>query len=233
MHLMQINHLHNWDITYKEAVKIQENLKEELILDDRKFPGKLRNVAGADISYSKHDDMFFSAVVVLSYPAMEFIEEVSFAEKAPFPYIPGLLSFREGPALLKSFEKLRLAPDCVIFDGQGIAHPRGIGLASHMGLFLDIPTIGCAKKRLVGVHDEVGPEAGDFANLSIDGRVVGAALRTRKKVKPVFISPGHKISLRKAIQIALSCCRGYRLTEPVRRAHLAVNRLRIKAAISC
>ena len=230
---MQINHLHNWDTTYKQAVSIQEDLKEKLVLDDRAFPGKIRTVAGADISYSKHDDLFFSAVVVLSYPALEIIEEVSFAKRSPFPYIPGLLSFREGPALLKAFEKLRSVPDCVIFDGQGIAHPRGIGLASHMGLFLDIPTIGCAKKKLIGLHDEVGPEVGDFADIILDGRVVGAALRTKKKVKPVFVSPGHKISLRKAVEVALSCSRGYRLTEPVRRAHLAVNRIRLTAATSC
>lgn len=230
---MQIKYLHPWDITYKNAVNIQAELKEELIIHDKYFPKEIRTVAGADISYSKQDDMFFSAVVLLAYPTMDIIEEVSVAERAPFPYIPGLLTFREGPALLKAFEKLTSVPDCVIFDGQGTAHPRGIGLASHMGLFLDIPTIGCAKKRLVGVHGKVGPDVGDFADLKLDGRIVGAVVRTREKVKPLFISPGHKIGLRKAIQVALTCCMGYRLTEPVRRAHLAVNRIRSKAATSC
>ncbi len=230
---MLIKYLHPWDITYNKAVNIQTELKRKLILHDKYFPREIRTVAGADISYSKKDDMFFSAVILLAYPSMEIIEEVSFTERAPFPYIPGLLSFREGPALLKAFRKLRGVPDCVIFDGQGTAHPRGMGLASHMGLFLDIPTIGCAKKRLIGVHGEVGPEAGNFEDLKLDGRTIGAVVRTKKKVKPLFVSPGHKIGLRRAVQVALSCCRGYRLTEPVRMAHLAVNRIRSKAATSC
>ncbi len=230
---MKIKYLHHWNITYKEAVNIQQELKGKLILDDKEFPARISTIAGADISYSKQDDMFFAAVILLAYPTMDVIEEICLVEKAPFPYIPGLLSFREGPALSKAFEKLKSVPDCVIFDGQGIAHPRGIGLASHMGLFLDIPTIGCAKKRLVGAYDEVGDEVGDYADLVLDGRIIGAVVRTKKKVKPLFVSPGHKIGLRKAVDVALACCRGYRLTEPVRRAHLAVNRIRIEATSSC
>jgi deoxyribonuclease V len=230
---MKIKHLHRWDITYKEAVNIQQKLKGRLILHDKESFGEISTIAGADISYSKQDDMFFAAAVLLACPTMDVIEEVSLTERAPFPYIPGLLTFREGPALLRAFEKLASVPDCVIFDGQGIAHPRGIGLASHMGLFLDIPTIGCAKKRLVGVHDEVGTEIGDYADLTLDGRIIGAVVRTKRKVKPLFISPGHKIGLRRAIEVVLSCCRGYRLTEPVRRAHLAVNRIRSTATTSC
>ena len=230
---MNIKYLHHWNITYKEAVNIQQELKGKLILYDKKSPGEMRTIAGADISYSKQDDMFFAAVVLLAWPTMDVIEEVSLAERAPFPYIPGLLTFREGPALLKVFEKLTSVPDGVIFDGQGIAHPRGIGLASHMGLFLDIPTIGCAKKRLVGVYDEVGAEIGDYADLTLDGRIMGAVVRTKKNVKPLFISPGHKIGLRRAVEVVLSCCRGYRIAEPVRRAHLAVNRIRSKATTSC
>jgi deoxyribonuclease V len=230
---MNIKHLHRWDITYKEAVNIQHELKGKLILLDKKSPGKISTIAGADISYSKQDDMFFAAVVLLACPTMDVIEEVSLTERAPFPYIPGLLTFREGPALLKAFEKLTSVPDCVIFDGQGIAHPRGIGLASHMGLFLDTPTIGCAKKRLVGIHDEVGAEVGDYADLTLDGGIIGAVVRTKRKVKPLFVSPGYKIGLRRAVEVVLSCCRGYRLAEPVRRAHLAVNRIRSKATTSC
>jgi deoxyribonuclease V len=230
---MNIKHLHRWDITYKEAVNIQHELKGKLILHDKEFPGEISIIAGADISYSKQDDMFFAAVVLLACPTMDVIEEVSLTERAPFPYIPGLLTFREGPALLRAFEKLTSVPDCVIFDGQGIAHPRGIGLASHMGLFLDIPTIGCAKKRLIGVHDEVGTEIGDYADLMLDERIMGSVVRTKKKVKPLFVSPGHKIGLRRAVEVVLSCCRGYRLTEPVRRAHLTVNRIRSKATTSC
>jgi deoxyribonuclease V len=230
---MKIIYLHHWDITYKEVVNIQQELKGKLILDEKQFPGRISTIAGADISYSKQNDMFFAVVVLLACPTMDVIDEVSLTERAPFPYIPGLLSFREGPALLRAFEKLKSVPDCAIFDGQGIAHPRGIGLASHMGLFLDIPTIGCAKKRLVGVHDEVGPAVGDYADLMQAGRIVGAVVRTKKKVKPLYISPGHKIGLRRAVEVVLSCCRGYRLTEPVRRAHLTVNRIREKATTSC
>jgi deoxyribonuclease V len=229
---MKIHYHHNWDVGYKEAVTIQQNLKSQLILHDRDLPEEIRSVAGADISYSRHSNLFFAAVVLLEYPTMKLIEETCFRERVSFPYIPGLLSFREGPAVLKAFENLQSVPDVVIFDGQGIAHPRGIGLASHMGLFLNVPSIGCAKKRLVGSYDEVGQEVGDYSDLILDDQIVGAALRTKKKVKPVFISPGHKISMQRAIDVVLSCCRGYRLPEPVRRAHLAVNKLRTEAVSS-
>ena len=224
---MKIQHLHRWDVSYKEAVGIQRKLKESLVLHDRDFPKQITIIAGADISYSRHSDLFFAAVILLEYPTMAVVEEACFTERVLFPYIPGLLSFREGPAVLKAFENLHNIPDVVIFDGQGIAHPRGIGLASHMGLFLDIPAVGCAKKRLVGEYGEVGHEVGDYADLILNDRVVGAAVRTKKKVKPVFVSPGHKISLRRAVDLVLSCCKGYRLSEPVRMAHLAVNRMRL------
>ena len=226
---MKIQQLHRWDVTYKEAVSIQQNLREKLVLHDEAFPGQIAYIAGADISYSTRSDIFFAAVVLLAYPSMEVIEEVCVTERAPFPYIPGLLSFREGPAVLKAFEGLQNVPDIVIFDGQGIAHPRGIGLASHMGLLLDTPSIGCAKKRLAGLHGDVGHEVGDYADLVLDEQIVGAAVRTKKKVNPVFISPGHKIGTRKACDVVLSCCRGYRLPEPVRKAHLAVNRERLQS----
>ncbi len=228
---MKIQHLHRWDVSYKEAVSIQRKLKERIILHDN-LPGRISTIAGADISYSKQSDLFFAAVVLLEYPAMAVVEESCFTERVSFPYIPGLLSFREGPAVLKAFENLHNIPDVVIFDGQGIAHPRGIGLASHMGLFLDVATIGCAKRRLVGEYGEVGLEVGDYADLILDDQVVGAAVRTKKKVKPVFISPGHKISMRTAMDVVLSCCRGYRLPEPVRKAHLAVNRIRLETISS-
>ena len=228
---MKIQHLHRWDVSYKEAVGIQRKLKERLVIHDRDFPEQITIIAGADLSYSRHSDLFFAAVILLEYPTMAVVEEACFIERVSFPYIPGLLSFREGPAVLKAFENLHNIPDAVIFDGQGIAHPRGIGLASHMGLFLDIPAIGCAKKRLVGEYGEVGHEVGNYANLMLDDQVVGAVVRTKKKVKPIFISPGHKISPRKAMDLVLSCCRGYRLPEPVRMAHLAVNRMRVKRSL--
>jgi len=225
---MKIKNLHSWDVTYEEAVKIQQTLRKRLVLHDKNMPDEIKTIAGADISYSKGDNLFFAAVVLLEFPSMKAIGETSFTERINFPYIPGLLTFREGPSLLKAFEKLRIVPDVVIFDGQGIAHPRGLGLASHMGLFLDIPTIGCAKTRLTGEWDEVGNEAGDYSYLMLDGRIAGAVLRTKKNVKPVFISQGHKIGLQRSVDIILSSCAGYRLPEPTRRAHLTVNRIRQK-----
>ncbi len=230
---MKIQYLHRWDVTYQEAVMIQKELRGKLILHDGYFPERIKTIAGADISYSKQSDLFFAAVVLMEYPSLEVVEEAYFTDRAPYPYIPGLLSFREGPAVLKAFERLHNIPDVVIFDGQGIAHPQGIGLASHMGVLLDVPSIGCAKKRLVGRYDEVGPEAGDYTDLIFKDRVVGAVVRTRKKVKPVFISPGHKIGMQKAIDVVLSCSRGYRIPEPVRMAHLAVNKIRSGAVSSC
>ena len=219
--------LHSWDVTYEEAVSIQNTLKKQLILHDGVKIGQLHIIAGADISYGRNSDLFFAAVVVLSYPDMEPIEEAHAIEKISFPYIPGMLSFREGPVLLKAFENLQRTPDIVIFDGQGIAHPRGVGLAAHLGLFLDIPAIGCAKSRLCGEHREPGPLPGDHEDLLHQGQVIGSALRTKARVRPVFVSPGHLISLKRSRKITLECCRGYRLPEPIRQAHLAVNRLRI------
>lgn len=223
---MRICDLHRWDVTYSEAVAIQRDLCGRLILrskEDRAAPGL---IAGADVSYGRGSDLFFAAVVLLTYPGLETVEERYAVEKAPFPYIPGLLSFREGPALLKAFAGLERNPDLVIFDGQGIAHPRGFGLASHLGLFLDVPAIGCGKRRLVGCHGEVGNGRGDHVPLIFHERTVGAVLRTRPGVKPVFVSPGHRIGLEGSVEVVLNCCRGCRLPEPVRKAHRAVNRLR-------
>lgn len=225
---MKIKNLHSWNVTYEEAIAIQQALRGKLILDDKKIPDKIRTIAGADISYSRGDNIFFAAAVLLEFPSMEVIEETSFTQRVTFPYIPGLLTFREGPPLLKAFEKLRTIPDVAIFDGQGIAHPRGLGLASHMGLLLDIPAIGCAKTRLVGQYSDVRNERGFYSSLILDNRVVGAVLRTKKNVKPVFISQGHKIGLERSVEIILSSCTGYKLPEPVRQAHLAVNRIRMK-----
>ncbi|MEA3470692.1 MAG: deoxyribonuclease V [Thermodesulfobacteriota bacterium] len=225
---MKVRNLHNWNADYKTAKKIQEELSGRLILHNEGLPEDIKIIGGADISYSRGENLFFAAVILLEFSTMDIIEVSSVVEKVDFPYIPGLLTFREGPALLRAFEKIGGIPDVVIFDGQGIAHPRGIGLASHIGLFLDIPTIGCAKKRLVGIHGEIGTEVGDFSHLTYHDRVVGAVLRTKRNVKPVFISQGHKIDLEQAIEITLASSRGYRLPEPTRRAHLTVNKLRLE-----
>lgn len=224
---MKIRNLHDWNVTYEEARKIQEDLREKLVLHDEGIPGDIRLVAGADISYAKGEDLFYAAVVLLKFPELEIVEQSSLSERVTFPYIPGLLSFREGPVLLKAFEQLKMVPDVAVFDGQGIAHPRGFGLASHMGLFLSIPTIGCAKTRLVGApRNETGNRPGDYTHLILNDDVVGAVLRTKRNVKPVFVSQGHRIGMERSIEIILASCRGYRLPEPTRKAHLAVNRIR-------
>lgn len=225
---MKIHHLHDWDISYDKAREIQLHLREQLILRDNDIPSTIQTIAGADISYAKSTNTFFAAVVVLDFVTMHIIEQVSSSGTADFPYIPGLLTFREGPILLDAFRKLASTPDIIIFDGQGIAHPRGIGLASHMGLFLDTPSIGCGKTRLVGSYDEPGNESGDYSPLFFKEEITGAVLRTKKNVKPVFISPGHKIGFEKATAVTLASCRGYRLPEPTRRAHVAAGEIRLR-----
>ena len=225
---MKIEPLHGWNIGYERARAIQNDLRARLVLHSKDIPRRIQTIAGADISYSKGSDTFFAAVVILDFPTMKIIEQASSSGTADFPYIPGLLTFREGPVLLEAFRKLRLSPDIIIFDGQGIAHPRGIGLASHMGLFLDTPSIGCGKTRLVGSYDEPGNKPGDYSPLVHNGEIMGAVLRTKRNVKPVFVSQGHKIGLKKAIGITLSSCRGYRLPEPTRKAHFAAGEIRLR-----
>ena len=212
-------------MSYQEAVNIQERLRESLTLKggNTALP---RTVAGADVSYSKQTDQVYAGVVVFDFRSMEPLDKASAIHKASFPYIPGLLSFREAPVLLKAFRLLKTDPDVLLFDGQGIAHPRGLGLASHMGLLLDRPSVGCAKTLLVGEHGAVGIEAGSYSYLFYKGRRVGAAVRTRRQVRPVFVSPGHRINLSSSIKIVLRSCRGYRLPEPLRHAHNLVNQLR-------
>jgi deoxyribonuclease V len=222
---MEIKHLHSWDVDYKAAVAIQEKLRGRLILEDR-LSRDIRVVAGADISCSKGDDRVYAAVVLLDAGSLDVLEEAAWCGRALFPYIPGLLSFREGPALLRAFEKLRTRPDVILFDGQGIAHPRGFGLAAHMGLLLDVPAVGCAKTRLVGAFEEPGAKRGRHSPLVQDGRVIGAVLRTKECVKPVFVSQGHRVSLDRAVEIVLQCSRRYRIPEPTRQAHILVNRMR-------
>lgn len=222
---MKINVPHSFQVTYREALAIQAALREKLIISDSPDLA-LRLIAGADVSYARNSDLFFAAVVLHTYPGMEIVETAYAALKSDFPYIPGLLTFREGPALLAAFAKLHQTPDLAIFDGQGIAHPRGLGLASHMGLLLNCPTIGCAKTRLFGSHGIVGEGAGENVPLTDNDKIIGAVVRTKARVKPIFVSPGQGISLQKSVEVVLACCRGYRLPEPVRNAHMTVNRAR-------
>ena len=222
---MRYHNLHPWNVDYKEAIKIQESLKSRIILENSFNNLNDKLIAGADVSYNKKNSLFYAGIVVFELDAMQKIDEVTASGKVDFPYIPGLLSFREAPILLKAFSKIKTNPDIVILDAQGIAHPRGIGLATHIGLLLDKPTIGCAKTKLIGEYNEVGKDTGCRSPLKIEGKTVGAVLRTRKNVKPVFISPGHYIDLPTSVDLVLKTCRGYRLPEPIRQAHKLVYKI--------
>jgi deoxyribonuclease V len=216
---MEIVNRHSWQVTTTRAIEIQKELAGEVSrVGNIAIP---RFVAGVDISVNKWTKTGTGAVVVLRYPALEIAEIKVVTDRINFPYVPGLLSFREMPLLLQAFEQISQVPDLVLVDGQGIAHPRRIGLASHLGLWLGVPTIGCAKSRLCGAHVIPPPEAGSSVELVDNGEVIGVVLRTKAGVKPLYISIGHMIDLSSAVRIVLDCCRGYRLPEPTRLAHLA------------
>lgn len=222
---MKIHTLHPWDVSCKEALGIQRRLCG--LVRQVPLTGPVKTIAGADVSYQKQGEEVYAAVLVFSFPDLALTEETLVVDEVKFPYVPGLLTFREAPPLTKAFRKIRQEPDVVIFDGQGIAHPRGMGLASHMGLILGCPSIGCAKTRLVGTHASLPEARGSTVLMTDQGRVIGAVVRTRERVKPVFVSPGHAITLKESIHLVLGCCRGYKLPEPIRQAHQAVNRLRL------
>ncbi|MCI0528419.1 MAG: deoxyribonuclease V [Nitrospira sp.] len=222
---MRIKRLHSWKISPKEAIGIQGSLASQVIqtghLEEVKF------IAGADISTEKDSTQAYAGVVVMTYPGLEVVEERGVVFELSFPYVPGLLAFREAPPLLKVFEEIRHEPDLILFDGQGIAHPRGLGIASHIGLLLDKPSIGCAKSLLFGHFEGPAVEQGAFSYLYDKHKnVIGAVVRTRTEIQPVFVSIGHRIDLPTAIKFILSTCCGYRLPEPIRHAHNFVNRLR-------
>ncbi len=216
--------LHRWDVSPEEAKEIQKKLRSRLDLEQD--PVSIEAVAGVDVSYDKGSDGLFAAVVVLGLSGLRVLATAASKAKVSFPYIPGLLSFRESPAVLKAWEKLALFPDCLICDGQGLAHPRRFGIACHLGLLLDIPSVGCAKSLLVGEYRMPGEKRGSVEFLYHCGERVGAVVRTRDRVEPVFVSQGHRITLERAIEVVLACCTRYRLPEPTRRAHLLVNEMR-------
>jgi deoxyribonuclease V len=217
--------LHSWDLTRGEAVEVQRRLRNLVRLQPLARP--VNTIAGADVSYNKYSDTIYAGIVVLSLPDLRVIESAGVRRIEKFPYIPGLLSFREAPSLLEVWEKLKTKPDVLMLDGQGIAHPRRFGIACHIGVLLDWPTIGCAKSILVGKHGELGLEAGSRSPLVDKGEQVGVALRTKNKVAPVYVSPGHLIDLDSSIDLVLRSITKYRLPETTRQAHLLVNRLRV------
>jgi deoxyribonuclease V len=215
--------LHPWRVSYHEALAIQAALRRRLRLTPlRRAP---RLVAGADVAYSSLTHRMYAAVVVIKLPSLEIVETATAVSMARFPYIPGLFSFREIPPLLRAFERLRRAPDAILFDGQGLAHPRRFGLACHAGVLLSRPSVGSAKSLLVGKHAAVGPARGDRADLVHEGEVVGVALRTRPNVRPIYVSAGHRVDLASAIHLVLATTGSFRLPEPVRLAHRATTAL--------
>jgi deoxyribonuclease V len=203
-----------WPKDIKAASRIQEMLRWEAAIIPLKKPPK--KIAGVDAAFFQ--DKVIGVACLYTYPDITFIEEADSVTKVLFPYIPGYLSFREGQAVIRAIHGLKNKPDVIIFDGQGIAHPRGLGIATHIGVLLGIPTIGCAKSRLVGEYEEPAYKKGKWSFLRYNGKIVGAVLRTKDDVKPLFISPGHRTDLRNSIDITLTCAKKYRIPEPLRMA---------------
>jgi deoxyribonuclease V len=222
---MRTRELHAWSVSAAEARSIQQQLRSHLKIG--RYVQDIRYIAGADISVSRFAPTVYAGVVVLDYATLEVVERQGVISSTNFPYVPGLLSFREAPALLQAFAQVETVPDVIVFDGQGIAHPRGFGIASHMGLLLDTSSIGCAKSRLIGDYQEPLPERGAQAPLyGAHGTPIGAVLRTKTRTRPVFISVGHKMALTQALDILLHCHAGYRIPEPTRLADQFVGAMR-------
>jgi deoxyribonuclease V len=206
-----------WPKTVVQARAIQQSLRDRVITQDRlRVP---RRVAGIDVGFEHDGSITRAAVVVLDFPSLEPLEHAIVQRKTGFPYVPGYLSFREAPAVLAALRRLRRSPDLILCDGQGFAHPRRFGLACHLGLLANLPSIGVAKSRLIGEHAAVGPRRGEWVPLIDDGERIGAVLRTRTGVRPVYVSIGHRISLETAIDYVLRCTTRYRLPETTRQAH--------------
>jgi deoxyribonuclease V len=227
---MQVPHLHDWPTTPDEAIELQGSLASRI---DVSTPLKTFDiVAGCDLAYHLTDPIAYAAVVLVRSADWSVIEAHTVTREVNFPYIPGLLSFREIPALLDAFARLGRVPDVVMLDGQGIAHPRRFGLACHLGLWLDVPCLGCAKSWLIGDHDEPGPDAGDSTPLTVGSETVGAVMRSAAKAKPVYLSPGHLLDLESATRVVRASLSGYRHPTPTREAHMAANRRREESRAS-
>jgi deoxyribonuclease V len=227
---MKIQRLHEWNLDYRQAVEVQKQLADRVI--EGPPLARAETVAAADVSAGKREEWIIAVVVVMRLPGFEVLETREAGMRATWPYVPGCLSFREAPVVLEAFRQLRTVPDVVIIDGQGRAHPRRLGLASHIGLALEVPTIGCAKSRLIGeVRGELGPERGSREALWDGGERIGAVLRTRTGVKPVYVSVGHRIDLASAERWVLAAAPRRRLPEPARAAHQMVTRLKKEWAV--
>jgi deoxyribonuclease V len=239
---MYYKRLHSWNLSRTQAVELQKELRQQVRIEPITNPVSL--VAGCDVSFNRFSDVVYAGIIILRLPDLRVVDYATAVAKTSFQYIPGLLSFRETPALLEAWQQLKTAPDVVMLDGQGIAHPRRFGIACHFGLLTDMPSIGCAKTLLVGRYEEPGQAAGSYTLLVDKGEAVGAALRTKDSAAPVFVSIGHRMNLTTAIELTLRCVKGYwadvsatlfalkptsprhRIPEPTRAAHILVNALR-------
>lgn len=213
---LTLKQLHSWHVTPIEAKAIQQELAKKIVRSDR-FSA-IKTIAGVDVGFEEQGRITRAAVVVLSFPDLKLLEQTIARSPTRFPYVPGLLSFREVPGILTALEKLRIVPDLLMCDGQGIAHPRRLGIASHLGLLTDIPSIGVAKTLLLGHHAQAPNEPGQWTPLYHEHEIIGAVLRTKKRVKPLYISLGHRIGLASALNYVNACLRRYRLPEPTRLA---------------
>lgn len=208
---------HPWDISPKEAILLQQKLRKQVILEDR--IGEVRIIAGTDVSYDAKVKQARAVVALLSFPDLSLISHTTATMASPFPYIPGLLSFREVPPLIECFKQLESKPDLILCDGHGFAHPRRFGLACHLGVLFDIPSIGVAKRILVGEHEPIPQTRGAWKPLFQEGEIIGAAVQSRPNTKPIYVSIGHRISLGTSIELLMKCTTRYRLPETTRWAH--------------
>jgi deoxyribonuclease V len=213
------------NLTPEQAIAWQHELRGQI--DIRPLDKSVKIIGGADISFNKYSEVVYAGIVLLKYPELTIIGHATAISKTKFPYISGLLAFREVPALLEAWEKLPFKPDVMVLDGQGIAHERRTGIATHFGLLTNVPSIGSAKSRLYGRYQEPGNDVFDQSPMYDKGELIGIALRTKKKCNPIYISPGHHISMEQSVELIKNCIRGYRIPEPTRQAHLLVNKIRI------
>jgi len=219
---MRLQHVHPWKVTPREAIAIQQQLRQRVSLED--CSGKACRVAGVDVGFEQRNTITRAAVAVLSFPGLDLLEYAIARQPTCFPYVPGLLSFREAPAVLEALEKLEQLPDLLLCDGQGVAHPRRFGIACHLGVLTGIPSIGVAKTRLVGRHDEVPDERGSWVPLYDKREIIGAVLRSRRGVRPLYISAGHCVTLDTALHYVIACLTRFRLPETTRWAHRLASR---------
>ena len=222
-----LQHEHRWDVAPYEAQQLQKELQAKV--SEVEGDGAIQTIAGVEIAHSRFSDTLTAAIAVISYPEMVLLEEVVVEYQTKFPYIPGLLSFREVPAILKGLDALKTVPDMLMIDGPGIAHPHGLGVASHIGVLTNLPTIGVSRTSLVGSYVEPEVSAGSQTSLVWQGEIIGTVYRSKNRVAPLFISVGHRVNRTRANELVIACCQGYRLPEPTRHAYAALNSARSNA----